>query len=634
MKHIILGTAGHVDHGKTALVRALTGVDTDRLEEEKKRGITIVLGFAEMELTGGIQVGIVDVPGHERFVNQMLAGVGGIDLVMLVVAADEGVMPQTREHFDICRLLNVAKGLTVITKTDLVDEEWLGLVRQDVEALIEGTFLEGRPVCPVSAKTGEGVEALKEALAKIAGEVEDRDLHGILRLPVDRVFTMKGFGTVITGTLISGRVQNGEALEILPGGLQARVRGMQVHSRSVEEALAGQRTALNLQGVEKEAVHRGDTVTVPGLLTPTYMVDARVTLLPDVEKPLKSRSLLRFYIGANRCVGNIVHLDRERLMPEEQGYAQIRLREPVVAMGGDRFILRSVSENRTIGGGEILDPLPRKHKTSDPSVVPSLQILQEGNPEEKAAVFLRHAGFAGMDLAGFRCRLPLAKGTAKKILQRLREKGEAVTLFSDTLHLLHVDDFRRIESRILSVLSEFHRNKPLEPGIPKAELASRLSAMIRDKAFQTILNHLARERKVVVEEKWVRLPEHKVCLTGEEEEAAGRIAALYEEAGLAPPYSRNLPDELGLDERLVSELLRHLVEQKKLTHIQGDLFMNTEALTGGRAKVQTFLEKEGEITVAGTRELLGLTRKYLIPLLEYFDGIGFTARKGDVRVLR
>ncbi|NOY52702.1 MAG: selenocysteine-specific translation elongation factor [Deltaproteobacteria bacterium] len=634
MKHLILGTAGHVDHGKTALVRALTGVDTDRLEEEKKRGITIVLGFAEMELPGGIQVGIVDVPGHERFVNQMLAGVGGVDMIMLVVAADEGVMPQTREHFDICRLLNVRKGLTVITKTDLVDTEWLALVQQDVEGLIEGTFLEGRPVCPVSAKTGDGMGALKKSLAEIAGEVEDRDSRGILRLPVDRVFTMKGFGTVITGTLLSGNVKNGEAVEILPGGLQARVRGMQVHSKSVEEALAGQRTALNLQGVEKESIRRGDTVTVPGLLTPTYMVDAVVTLLPDVEKPLKNRSLIRFYIGASRGVGNIVHLDREQLMPEEQGYAQIRLREPVVAMGGDRFILRSVSENRTIGGGEILDPQPRKHKTSDPSVVPSLEVLKEGSPEEKAVVFLRHAGFSGMDLAGFRCRLPLAKGTAKKILQRLRERGEAVTLLADTLHLLHMDHLKKIEKKTLSVLTGYHRSKPLEPGIPKAELASRLSTMIGEKVFPSILNHLSRGGKVIVEENRVRLPEHKVCLTSEEEEAARKIEALYKEAGLAPPYSRKLSGELGLEESLVAEILRHLVERKSLTHIQGDLFMDTKALEAGREKVRAVLEGEGEISVAGMRELLGLTRKYLIPLLEYFDGIGFTARKGDVRVLR
>lgn len=634
MKHLIIGTAGHVDHGKTALVRALTGVDTDRLEEEKKRGITIVLGFAEMELPGGIQAGIVDVPGHERFVNQMLAGVGGIDLVILVVAADEGVMPQTREHFDICRLLDLRKGLTVITKTDLIDEEWLQLVRQDVSALIEGTFLEGRPVCPVSAKTGEGVEALKEALAAIAGEVKDRDAEGILRLPVDRVFTIKGFGTVVTGTLVSGKVRNGETVEILPGGFAAKVRGLQVHSKPVEEALAGQRTALNLQGVEKEAVHRGDTVTRPGLLTTTYMVDAMVTLLPDVAKPLKNRSPVRFYIGSNRGIANIVHLDRELLKPDERGYAQIRLREPVLAMGGDRFILRSISENRTIGGGEILDPLPGKHKISDPSVVASLKILEAGEPEERACVFLRHAGFAGMDLAGFRCRLPLAKGTAKKIFQRLREKGKAVTVLSEPLHLLHIEDFRELEDRTLSILSEFHQNKPLEPGIPKAELASRLASMIDEKVFQSVLNHLARAKRVVVEEKQVRLPEHKIRLTDEEDTAARKIEVLYEKAGLKPPYSRNLSGELGLDERLAAELLRHLVEQKRLTHIQGDLFMDTKALHQGKEKVRVYLEKEGEISVAGMRDLLGLTRKYLIPLLEYFDGIGFTARKGDMRVLR
>jgi selenocysteine-specific elongation factor len=330
MKHLILGTAGHVDHGKTALVKALTGVDTDRLAEEKNRGITIVLGFAELTLPGGIQAGIVDVPGHERFINNMLSGIGGIDLVMLVVAADEGVMPQTREHFDICRLLNIRKGLTVMTKTDLVDAEWQQLVNQDIEELIKGTFLQDSGIFPVSAKTGQGIPELLAGLERMCEGVAERESGGILRLPVDRVFTMKGFGTVITGTLGSGKVKNGETIEILPTGLKARVRGVQVHSRAVDEALAGQRTALNLQGVEKERIERGNTLTTPGLLTPTYMVDALVTLLPEVEKPLKNRRLVRFYIGANRVLGNMVLLGREELVPGGECYVQIRLREAII----------------------------------------------------------------------------------------------------------------------------------------------------------------------------------------------------------------------------------------------------------------------------------------------------------------
>jgi selenocysteine-specific elongation factor len=634
MKHLILGTAGHVDHGKTALVKALTGVDTDRLAEEKNRGITIVLGFAELTLPGGIQAGIVDVPGHERFINNMLSGIGGIDLVMLVVAADEGVMPQTREHFDICRLLNIRKGLTVMTKTDLVDAEWQQLVNQDIEELIKGTFLQDSGIFPVSAKTGQGIPELLAGLERMCEGVAERESGGILRLPVDRVFTMKGFGTVITGTLGSGKVKNGETIEILPTGLKARVRGVQVHSRAVDEALAGQRTALNLQGVEKERIERGNTLTTPGLLTPTYMVDALVTLLPEVEKPLKNRRLVRFYIGANRVLGNMVLLGREELVPGGECYVQIRLREAIIAMGGDRFILRSISENRTIGGGLILDPLPMKHKASDKDLIPSLQVLEKGEVEEKAEVFLHHAGFRGMDLSGFRCRLPLGEGASKKILQKLREKGKAFTLDSETRHLLHLDFYEMLKQRALQVLGDFHHKKPLEPGLQKAELFSRMSRMINEKTFQAILDRLVREEKICVEEKLVRLAEHKIRLSTEEDKAVRSIEELYRRAAHKPPYSRSLPQELGLDPKLVSDLLRHLTETNRLVHIQGDLFMNPDVLEQAKEKIRAVLGEKGEFSITEIKELLNSTRKYLIPLLEYFDATGFTARKGDKRVLR
>ncbi len=634
MKHLVLGTAGHVDHGKTALVKALTGVDTDRLQEEKQRGITIVLGFAELTLPDGTQMGIVDVPGHERFINNMLAGIGGIDLVMLVIAADEGVMPQTREHFDICRLLNIPLGLTVITKCDLVDDEWLQLVIQDAGQLVAGTFLEPGGIFPVSAKTGQGMAALLEGLTVLGGQVPDRSSEGILRLPVDRIFTMKGFGTVVTGTLVSGSVCNGDTVEILPAGHKARVRGLQVHSRSVERAEAGQRTALNLQGIEREKIERGHTVTVPGLLTPTYMIDARISLLAGVEKSLKQRGMARFHVGATRCMATVVLLDREALHPGEEAYAQIRVRERVVAMGGDRFILRSMSENRTIGGGQILDPLPVKHKRSDTKVIASLQLLEKGEPEEKAGVFLYHSGFKGMDLSDFRCRLPLARGTSKRILQKLQDNGTAFTVSSDTLHLLHRDFYGEIRERMVRVLKEFHQKKPLEPGLPKAELFSRHSGLIDEKLYQAVLSRLGRDDVLCVEENLVRLSEHRVLLKGEEEAAVEKIRALYRNAGMKPPYARSLPEELGLDERLVNDLIRFLTDSNELVRIQGDLFMDAVALKEGKEKVKRFLEKQGEMSVPETREILNITRKFLIPLLEFFDDAGFTARKGDKRVLR
>lgn len=634
MKHLVLGTAGHVDHGKTALVKALTGVDTDRLEEEKMRGITIVLGFAELTLPGGTRAGIVDVPGHERFISNMLAGIGGIDLVMLVVAADEGIMPQTREHFDICRLLNIQRGLTVITKVDLVDQEWLELVTQEVEELVGDTFLQNGDIFPVSAKTGQGIPELLAGLEGLCQGVTERESGGIFRLPVDRVFTMKGFGTVVTGTLISGKVSNGDTIEVLPAGLQAKVRGVQVHSQSVDYALAGQRTALNLQGVDKELIQRGNTVTIPERLTTTYMIDAVVTLLSDAEKPLKNRRMVRFYTGSSRGIANVVLLDREELRPGEVCYAQLRLREMVVTMGGDRCILRSMSENRTIGGGLILDPLPIKHKSSEKNLIPALQVLEKGKAEEKAEVFLYHSGFRGMDLAAFRCRLPLAEGTSRKVLQKLREKGKAFTIEPESLLLLHQDYYEVLKKKVLAVLTEFHDKKPLEPGIAKAELFSRLSIMIQEKMIQAILDRMKREETIAVEGKLVRLTKHKVRLNTEEEEAVAKIEATYRQAGLKPPSSKSLAQDLDLDTKVVPDLLRHLTETKRLVHIQGDLFMNPETLHNAKQNIRSFIEKNKEISVAELRELLQSTRKYMIPLLEYLDAIKFTARKGDKRILR
>ncbi len=634
MKHLILGTAGHVDHGKTALVKALTGVDTDRLAEEKKRGITIVLGFAELTLPGGIGIGIVDVPGHERFVNNMLSGIGGIDMVMLVVAADEGVMPQTREHFAICRLLEVPKGVIVITKKDLVDGEWLDLVIQDVADLVAGSFLEGSGIYPVSSITGEGIPQLMEALAALGGEVPERESDGIFRLPVDRVFTIKGFGTVVTGTLLSGRVHAGEQVEVLPRGLKAKVRGVQVHSLDVNEAVSGQRTALNLQGVEKDRIDRGDTLATPGSLTPTYMVDASMLLLPDEEKPLKKREIVRFYLGAMRCTGHAVLLAGDSLAPGESAYAQIRLTEPIVAMGGDRFILRSISANRTIGGGLILDPLPMKHKSTEKGLIPSLEILEKGDAAEKAEVFLKHAGFRGMDLSGFRCRLPLGESVARGILQKLREKGTAVTVIKETLHLLHVDYDAMLKERLLAALADFHRNKPLEPGMSKAELSSRFAGVIEEKVFLTILARLAREGKLHVEEKWVWLADHKVKLTGEEERAARQIETIYGDAGMQPPYARSVTEDLGISGAMAADLFKHLVESKRLVRITGDLYINPGALEKAREMVRVCLESKGEASIGEMKEHLNMTRKFLIPMLEYFDAVGFTARKGENRVLR
>ena len=424
MKQIVLGSAGHIDHRKTSLVKALTGTDTDRLKEEKARGITIELGFAFLDLPSGQRLGIVDVPGHEKFVKNMVAGATGIDLVALVIAADEGVMPQTREHLDICSLLDVRTGLVVLTKTDMVDEEWLGLVQEDVAEYLEGTFLAGAPIVPVSSTTRQGIDEMVRVLDEMVSTLDERPAFGPWRLPVDRVFTMKGFGTVITGTAVGGAVSIGQEVEIYPRDIKAKVRGLQVHNQEVQEARRGQRTAVNLQGVEKAVIERGDVVATPGSLQPSLWLDLECSALKDMLRPLKNRAPIRFHTGTGEIMGRVMFLDRDDLKPGEHCYCQVRLESPVAVMAGDRYVLRSYSPVATVAGGTILHPHPGRHKRRRPEIIEDLRTLQLGSPAERIAVHARLAGEAGIT-AGELVRLVNLPGKdLERLLTELSSKTE------------------------------------------------------------------------------------------------------------------------------------------------------------------------------------------------------------------
>ena len=407
MKQIILGTAGHIDHGKTSLVKAMTGIDTDRLKEEKERGITIELGFAYMDLPNGQRLGIIDVPGHERFIKNMVAGASTIDLVALIIAADEGVMPQTREHLDICTLLGIKKGLVALTKIDLVEEDWLDLVQEDIKEFLKGTFLEGAPILPVSSVTGQGISELTAVLERLSGEVEERSSAGIFRLPVDRVFTMRGFGTVITGTTMSGSLSVGEQVYIYPQEIQAKVRGIQVHNQDTEQVRAGLRTAINLQGIEKATVNRGDVVASPLSLYPTRLLDIQVRLLKSIPRPLKNRSQIRFHSGTNEILGRVILLESEEIKPGESQFCQIRFGEPVALLPGDLAVIRSYSPVQTIGGAEVLNVKPGKHKRFNPEVIHQLQVLQSGSDSEKVALQVLQSGATGVSRQNLGQVLPL-----------------------------------------------------------------------------------------------------------------------------------------------------------------------------------------------------------------------------------
>ena len=634
MKQIILGTAGHIDHGKTSLIKAVTGIDTDRLKEEKLRGITIELGFASLDLPSGQHLGIVDVPGHEKFVKNMVAGATGIDIVVMVIAADEGVMPQTKEHMEICTLLGVKHGMVALSKIDMVDEEWLELALEDVRDFTRGTFLDEAPIAPVSSTTGQGIEEFINALDELCAQVPERPPSTLFRLPVDRVFTMKGFGTVITGTLTSGKVRVGDDIQVYPSGITSKVRGVQVHNQSVEEAGAGMRTAVNFQGLERSAVNRGEVLSNPGMLKSSYMVDIQTHFLKSNSKPIKNRTRVRFHTGTSEILGNLILLDREELSPGDTVVAQIRLDSPVALVKDDRYVIRSYSPIRTVGGGQVLNPLPVKHKRFKSEIVEGLNGLVEKTPEQIISYHLHQSEYQGVSFNDLKIMANVPEKQLDTTMQNMLSKRNVILVDKENRIFIHGNSFDNLKQATISHLENYHTANPLRAGMPKEELKSKFPDQMGPKLFNLAFNQLAKDDEIIQEGETVRLAKHKVSLQVDQADAHKKILSTYSSSGLTPPYFKELAKSLDMETGQARDVLKLLMDEGLLVKVKEDLYFDAKAMEGFRQKLVDFLTANEEITTPQLKDMAGVSRKYLIPLIEYFDAKNVTIRVGDVRKLR
>jgi len=614
-----MGTAGHIDHGKSSLVKALTGIDPDRLKEEKERGITIDLGFADLVFPDGPSIGIVDVPGHERLVRNMLAGAGGIDFVLMVIAADEGIMPQSREHLHICDLLRIKSGLIAITKADLVEPDWIELVKDDVRSFVKGTFLEGAEIVTVSSVTGQNLDRLKEAIKKVAMEVEVKPSKGLFRLPVDRVFTLKGFGTVVTGTVVAGSAGLEETLEILPRNLTTRIRGLQSHGKPVKSISAGQRAALNLQGIEKDDLHRGDTLVSAGRFSPTRTIDARIEMLKGAP-PLKSRVQVHFHLGTSETIARVILYGAEQLGPGESCYCQMRLDNPVVAQSGDRFIIRRLSPVDTIGGGVVLDPTPGRRRKAEGTA--DLEVFELGTVADKIAMKVRKAAIRGITVAEVEGWLRAEVPAIAEAVDELATKG-VVKKHGDTI--IHADAYASFTQAVKGMLEEFHRKNPLRHGMPKEEM--RATLRMEPRIFSSLISSLA---DVSVEKDLLRLKSFKAAVSDEDK---ARVLKVLEERGFNPPDKKELAAELRVEEKRVSDVLGFLGKEGYAVRINESLYLSRSAFERMIDLLREHFARKPEMTVAEFRDILGTTRKYALPYLEYLDSNNITLRVGDVRKL-
>jgi selenocysteine-specific elongation factor len=650
MKSIIVGTAGHIDHGKTALVRTLTGIDADRLPEEKRRGITIDIGFADLDL-GEVRVGFVDVPGHERFVKNMLAGAHGIDAVALVIAADEGVMPQTREHFEICRLLDVRAGLVVLTKKDLVDEELLALVKTEAKELVTGSFLENAPIIAVSSRTGEGIDELKTVLRAVCSQVPSRSQEQVTRLPIDRAFSMSGFGAVVTGTLIAHEINEGQDLELLPPGTRVRVRGLQVHGEKVRRAIAGQRTAVNLGGVETGALERGMVLAAPDKFRPTQIVDAEVQMLATASRALRSRQRVRIHIGAAEVLARVRVLEsgtgvppvnhaqdaRATIQPGDRGFAQFGFEAPVIGVIGDRFIIRSYSPQRTIGGGVIVDPFATKHRTKDLTTTrEQLAGLLSGDHQRRVELFTAGAEERGLKRSDLIARTGWRDEVAEAAIAAARAEGSVLDVNGD---LLIPSIFNDLKVKVLEDIEAHHRSEPLSRGLAKEILRGRHFANTPADLLRAVLAQLEMESSVTVEKDVVRKREHTRAMSGADAELRDRLERVYREAKLAAPNLADAFAKAGVNASAQAhgrKLLQVLIDAGLLVRVDGEMFFHREALDELIGKLRAVAERnpaDRSIDVASFKALAGISRKHAIPLLEYLDRHRITRREGDKRIV-
>ena len=630
-QHFIIGTAGHVDHGKSALIRALTGTETDRLREEQERGMSIDLGFADFTLPNGRHAGVIDVPGHERFLKNMLAGAGGIDLVLLVIAADEGVMPQTREHLDILHILQTGRGLVTLTKADLVEDEWVELVTEDIREALRGTFLADAPIVPVSSITGAGIDELRNLLARMADEVPTRPIVGPWRLPIDRAFTIRGFGTVVTGTLMSGVARVGDRVEVLPRGIETRIRSLQVHNASVDFAEAGTRVAINLAGLERDDIERGDVAAPPGTYPGTQALDCRLDVLKNCPRPVKHRTRVRMYLGAAEVLARLNLLDAEELAPGESGLVQLRLETPTVAAKGDRYVLRFYSPMETIGGGAVIEAAPARHRRSDAEVLRILAVKETGTPQELVAeaVGRHHLTPVGPPPLALELGLPVEE--VRELLRAGVDAGDLVPLDGETVIHRHRLDAAMHQFR--GVLHEHHHAHPMWVGMSREEARSRLSRQMDTRGFQLVLSRLEAEHGVQIVGSRLALAAHTPTFTPEQRRITdGLEAGLLADPYHAPAYA-DLCARAGLTVRAAQEVWEALIENGTVIRIAPEVFLHRQAVSEAIARVRAYLGEHGQMTAGQFRDLLGTSRKFAVPLMEYLDAQRVTRRVGDVREL-
>ena len=630
MKYGIIGTAGHVDHGKTCLIQALTGIDTDRLKEEKKRGITIELGFAWMDFPGGERVGIVDVPGHEKFVKNMLSGVGGMDLVMLVVAADEGIMPQTVEHLDILSILGIRHGVIVITKTDLADPELVDLVEEDIRELTKDTFLENAPVIPVSVYKNQGIHRLKETLYQIYKKLPDHKETRAFRLPVDRVFSLKGFGTIVTGTLLGGSIKKDQEAYLYPENLPVKIRSIQVHETGVDKAHAGQRVALNVPDRKKEEIHRGDVVACKNTMYPSMMADVVLSVLRHTERTVKNGSRVHVYHGTKELLGKVILLDREELKAGETCYAQLRLEEETVMEKGDRFVIRFYSPAETIGGGCILDACPRKRKRHDKNALEACRIKEKGTKEEMLELSVReHRGrfFTLDELAG---RNSLDRSGLAGLAQALAQKGRLIQLEEKVF--IHREEMDFYQKKAEKILNDFHRAFPLKQGMGIEEMRSRMN-LGNPKVTDQILEVLKADKIIKEEQGTISKKRFKVVLKEDEDAIVKEILTHYEAAGFAP-----LATELYLKEHKNQKKFKpvfiSLLNKKSLIRLDEQYCVHQEWYEKAKEAFREMAKTKDKILLGEYRDYLGCSRKVAVALLEHFDKNGFTKKTEEGRILK
>ena len=631
--HLVIGTSGHIDHGKTTLVKALTGVDTDRFAEEKQRGITIDIGFARLQV-GDVELSFVDVPGHERFVHNMLAGAAGIDAVLMVVGADEGVMPQTVEHMHICDLLGIKQGVIALTRCDLADEELLELVEDDVRSHVADTFLAEAPILRVSAVTGQGLDDLRDALAALAGKVQARELDQPFRFPVDRSFSMKGFGTVVTGTVVTGRLGKDDTVVQFPAGRPLRIRGMQVHGQAADAVEAGQRAAINLTGVTKEEIHRGDQLAAEGSLLTSYLLNVELRLLKDIPRDLTQRTRIRLHQGTREVIGRIVLLDEERFRPGETQLIQVRLEEPVSTRYGDRFIIRNFSPVFTLGGGRIIDPAPNKSRRARQGLGERLKALAGDDPEALVEQVIQLQSTRGVVAHDGAARTGLSDKAFARAVQNLSSENRIFCVDPERKKYIHDDSLARIATLVERLLGEHHRAFPEREGMSRAELAGKLSLIFADKEVGNILQRLVKRGRLSQTGQAYQLQGHEKNVSGEQEELLASCIAAIEAGGVQPARRTALFETMGVDEKTGIQVLRLGTHNQRLVRVKDDLYYTPAVLAQIEEQLRAYLLEHGEITVIDFKDLTGVTRKHAVDLLEHFDAIQVTLRLDNHRVLR